>query len=180
MLHSHRRVSPISRFAANRDPDSRFPAKSGNGGFPDSRFRPNRESGIPSPIPGQIGNRGNGNWGFPGLGRPRQPLLAEARDRPGRPGSDPPLAGRARAQPHWHRDRDRRASSDSGGRACFNLKLAPGLPMLPVTDTASESPRCHYQVWRLHLQLENNGAHSTASITSRRPSKIEWDTPLGP
>ncbi len=70
MLHSHRRVSPISRFAANRDPDSRFPgpAKAGNGGFPDSRFRPNRESGIPSPIPGQIGNRGNGNWGFPGLG----------------------------------------------------------------------------------------------------------------
>jgi hypothetical protein len=68
MLHSHRRVSPISRFAANRDPDSRFPAKAGNGpgGFPDSRFRPNRESGIPSPIPGQIGNRGNGNWGFPG------------------------------------------------------------------------------------------------------------------
>jgi hypothetical protein len=73
MLHSHRRVSPISRFAANdRDPraDSRFPAKAGNGGFPDSRFRPNRESGIPSPIPGEIGNRGNGNWGFPGL-RPR-------------------------------------------------------------------------------------------------------------
>ncbi len=68
MLHSHRRVSPISRFAANRDPDSRFPAKSGNGGFPDSRFRPNRESGLPSPpIPGQIGNQGNGNWGFPGL-----------------------------------------------------------------------------------------------------------------
>ena len=70
MLHSHRRVSPISRFAANdRDPraDSRFPAKAGNGGFPDSRFRPNRESGIPSPILGQIGNRGNGNWGFPGL-----------------------------------------------------------------------------------------------------------------
>jgi hypothetical protein len=29
-----------------------------------SRFWPNRESGIPSPIPGQIGNRGNGNWGF--------------------------------------------------------------------------------------------------------------------
>ena len=54
---------------ANRDPDSRFPAKSGNGGFPDSR--PNRESGIPSPIPGQIGNRGNGTWGFPGLNEPR-------------------------------------------------------------------------------------------------------------
>ena len=29
--------------------------------------RPNRESVIPSPFPGQIGNRGNGNWGFPGL-----------------------------------------------------------------------------------------------------------------
>ena len=43
------------------------PAESGNGGFPDSRFRPSRESGIPSPFPGQIGNRGNGDWGFPGL-----------------------------------------------------------------------------------------------------------------
>jgi hypothetical protein len=46
MMYSHRRVSPISRFAANR------------------------ESGIPCqcvPIPGPIGNRGNGNWGFPGL-----------------------------------------------------------------------------------------------------------------
>ena len=63
-------VSPISRFAANRGPDSRFPAESGNGGFPDSRSRPSRESEIPSPFPGQIGNRparGNGNWGFPGL-----------------------------------------------------------------------------------------------------------------
>ena len=68
MLYSHRRVSPISRFAANRD-GSRFPipGEIGNGGFPDSRFRPNRESGIPSPIPGRIGNRGNGNWGFPGV-----------------------------------------------------------------------------------------------------------------
>jgi hypothetical protein len=70
MLYSHRRVSPISRFAANRD-GSRFPipGEIGNGGFPDSRFRPNRESGIPSPIPGRIGNRGNGNrgLGFPGL-----------------------------------------------------------------------------------------------------------------
>jgi hypothetical protein len=43
------------------------------GKSPDSRFRPNRESGVPSPIPGQIGNRGNRNWGFPGpsLGRSR-------------------------------------------------------------------------------------------------------------
>ena len=35
----------------NRDPDSRFPAKSGIGDFPIPR--PNRESGIPSPIPGK-------------------------------------------------------------------------------------------------------------------------------
>ena len=28
---------------------------------------PSRKSGIPSPFPGQIGNRGNGNCGFPGL-----------------------------------------------------------------------------------------------------------------
>ena len=42
MLYSHRRVSPISRFAANRDPDS--------------RSRPNRESGIPGfPIPAKSG-----------------------------------------------------------------------------------------------------------------------------
>ena len=65
-LYSYRRLSPISRFAANRDPDSRFPAESGNGPFPDSRFPADRESGIPSQFPGQIGNRGNGNWGFPG------------------------------------------------------------------------------------------------------------------
>ena len=46
-----------------------FPAESGNGGFPDSRSRPSRESEIPSPFPGQIGNRGDGNcqWGFPGV-----------------------------------------------------------------------------------------------------------------
>ena len=36
---------------ANRDPDSRFPAKSGIGDFPIPR--PYRESGIPSPIPGK-------------------------------------------------------------------------------------------------------------------------------
>ena len=91
MLHSHRRVSPISRFAANRDPDSRFPAKAGNGAFPDSRFRPNRESGIPSPIPGQIGNRGNGNWGFPGLLAVPPPPSAFPPDRP------------RGAIPQWHR-----------------------------------------------------------------------------
>jgi hypothetical protein len=53
----------------NRDPDSpAFPAEFiGKRGFPASRFRPSRESGIPSPFPGEIGNRGNGNWGFPGL-----------------------------------------------------------------------------------------------------------------
>ncbi len=88
MMCSHRGVSPISRFAANRDPDSRFPAKSGNGGFPDSRFRPNREleSGIPSPIPGQIGNGGNGNWGFPGL-VPMAPSYIGGREKtPQRPG----------------------------------------------------------------------------------------------
>jgi hypothetical protein len=57
----------------------------GNRGFPDSRFWPNRESGIPSPtqIPGgnprfpagipdsrpnrESARRGNGNRGFPGL-----------------------------------------------------------------------------------------------------------------
>ncbi len=45
-MYSHRRVSPtrISRVVANRGPNSRFPAESGNGGFPDSR-------------PGRVGNR---------------------------------------------------------------------------------------------------------------------------
>jgi hypothetical protein len=46
------------------------PAESGDGGFPDSRFRRSRESGIPSPFPGQIGNRGNGSsMGTSGSGR---------------------------------------------------------------------------------------------------------------
>jgi hypothetical protein len=67
------RKSPARR---HRDPDSRSrpnretgaSGRIGNRGFPDSRF----PAGIPdsrreSPIPGQIGNRGNGNWGFPGL-----------------------------------------------------------------------------------------------------------------
>jgi hypothetical protein len=56
-------------------PGPRFPvpadSESGSGEFPDSRFRPSREAGIPSPFPGQIGNRGNGNLncgpGLPGL-----------------------------------------------------------------------------------------------------------------
>jgi hypothetical protein len=50
------------------DPDQEIPAESpaGDGGFPDSRFRPSRESGIPSPFPGQIGDGGNGNWGVSG------------------------------------------------------------------------------------------------------------------
>ncbi len=64
LLYSHPQgiTSPISRrrFAANC-------TQSGNGGFPNSRFRLSRESGTPCPFPGQIGNRGNGNWGFPGL-----------------------------------------------------------------------------------------------------------------
>ncbi len=90
------RKSPARR---HRDPDSRsrpnretgipcFPilAESGFGkqGIPVSRFwpGPNRESGIPSPIPGEIGNRGtrNGNWGFGPLahGTCHEPLAAAA------------------------------------------------------------------------------------------------------
>jgi hypothetical protein len=94
MLHSRRRVSPISRFAANVTPIGTpipVPGQIGNRGFPVSRFRPNRESGTPTPIPGhwQIGNRGNGNWGFPGL--PQAQSVDPARG---------PLAPTA----HWHRD----------------------------------------------------------------------------
>ncbi len=54
-------------------------SSSGNGGFLNisrSESRPNRETGVPSPFPGQIGNRGNGNWGFPGMGAPAASLLA--------------------------------------------------------------------------------------------------------
>ena len=47
--HWHRGVSPISRFAANRDPDSRS-RPNRETGVPDSRFRPSRESGIPFPV----------------------------------------------------------------------------------------------------------------------------------
>ncbi len=73
-MYSPRRVSPISRVAANRGPDSRFPAESGNGGFPDSRSRPSREPEIPSPFPGQIGNRGERESGISGSG-PGEGLL---------------------------------------------------------------------------------------------------------
>jgi hypothetical protein len=83
MLYSHRRVSPISRFAANRDPDSRsrpnresgipcfpIPAKSGIGdSFPDSR--PNRESGERElGISGSV-NRGSDRTGTGTVPRPR-------------------------------------------------------------------------------------------------------------
>ena len=49
LLYSHRGVSPISRFAANRDPDSRS-RPNRETGVPGSRFRPSRESGIPFPV----------------------------------------------------------------------------------------------------------------------------------
>ena len=39
---------------------------------PVSRSRPNLGTGIPSLFPGQIGSRGDENWGFPGLGHYHQ------------------------------------------------------------------------------------------------------------
>jgi hypothetical protein len=60
----HSRKSPARRIGTPGDSRSRQD-RIGNRGFPVSR--PNRESGIPSPFPGKIGNRGNGNWGVPGL-----------------------------------------------------------------------------------------------------------------
>ncbi len=44
------------------------PGRIGKRGLPDSRFRPNRESGVtvPAPFPDQIGNGRNGKWGIPG------------------------------------------------------------------------------------------------------------------
>jgi hypothetical protein len=81
MMYSHRgvlcTVSPISRFAANRDPDSHgFPAESGNGDslfcfpiqspFPDSGRVRNR--GFPPRFPAKSGMGGTGiPRGFPGL-----------------------------------------------------------------------------------------------------------------
>ena len=47
-------------------PDFLICGESGNGGFTDSRFRPSRESGIPSLFPGQIGMGGTGIGGLPG------------------------------------------------------------------------------------------------------------------
>jgi hypothetical protein len=68
--------------------DSLFPdsPRIGNLGFPVSRFWPDRESGIPSPIPGQIGNRGNGNlnWGFPGLSTVERASFCRGRPVPKR------------------------------------------------------------------------------------------------
>jgi hypothetical protein len=51
MLYSHRGASPISRFAANRDPDS--------------RSRPNRETGVREDLFPDSGRVGNLNRGFP-------------------------------------------------------------------------------------------------------------------
>ncbi len=85
---ARRHRDPDSRSRPNRETgDSLFPdsRRIGNRGFPVSRFWPNRESGIPSPIPGQIGsrNRGNaGNWGFQ-VG----PLAHEERNLPRATGS---------------------------------------------------------------------------------------------
>ena len=114
-MYSHRRVSPISRVAANRGPDSRFPAESGNGGFPDSRSRPSREPEIPSPIPGQIGNRGNGNWGFPGLRQRVQARRQGSRRRRRAPRAQERARGAQRRnfrferpfrRPHWRATAD--------------------------------------------------------------------------
>jgi hypothetical protein len=63
---THTALQGIPDFPICGQSGPRFPVR--NGGFPDSRSRPSRESEIPSPFPGRIGNRGNGNWGFPGLG----------------------------------------------------------------------------------------------------------------
>jgi hypothetical protein len=71
MMYSHRGVSPSSRFCGQSGPRFPIPGQIGNSGdFPIPDSRPNRESGD-FPIPDsrqKIGNRGNGNWGFPGLG----------------------------------------------------------------------------------------------------------------
>jgi hypothetical protein len=85
---ARRHRGPDSRSRPNREtgvPCQCFPIRDlriGNLGFPVSRFWPtrNRESRIPSPIPGQIGNRGNGNWGFGPLahGTCQEPLAAAA------------------------------------------------------------------------------------------------------
>ena len=67
MLYSHRRVSPISRFAANRDPDSRS-RPNRETGVPDSRFRPSRESGIPFPVSRPNRESGERELGISGSG----------------------------------------------------------------------------------------------------------------
>jgi hypothetical protein len=83
--YSHRRVSPISRFAANRDPDSRFPAESGNGPFSDSRFgdRPigNREFPTRFPAKSGIGGTGIGDFRVRGSAPPTPTANSESLGR---------------------------------------------------------------------------------------------------
>jgi hypothetical protein len=66
MMYPHRGASPISRFAANRDPDSKFPfpAESGNGDslFPESGRVGNR--GFPPRFPAKSGIGGTGIGDF--------------------------------------------------------------------------------------------------------------------
>ena len=58
MMYSHGGYPPISRFAANRDPDSRFPAEIGKRGI--SRFPISAESGIGDSLPDSRPNRESG------------------------------------------------------------------------------------------------------------------------
>ena len=88
MMYSHRGASPISRFATNRDPDSRFPAKSGNGGFPDSRFRPNWESGDSLPDSRPNRESGERELGISGSAPPCRPCQVVGSE-PG-PSGQPP------------------------------------------------------------------------------------------
>jgi hypothetical protein len=71
LLYSHGRLSPMSRFAAaaNRDPDSRSRPNRETGDFPipvQVLVPASRESEVPSPFPGQIGNRGGRELGISG------------------------------------------------------------------------------------------------------------------
>jgi hypothetical protein len=94
MLYSHRGASPISRFAANRDPDSRSrPGRIGKRGFPVSRFRPSRE--LESGIPDVPVSRPNREWGEREL---QSELGISAGSAPARPAVGPGPPGMVASQ----------------------------------------------------------------------------------
>jgi hypothetical protein len=123
LLYSHGGVSPISRFAAPFP----VPGRIGKRGVPDSRSRPNRESGIPSesPVSG-----GNGNWGFP-AGLLALPVAAGSSDPSENLRTVPPAEARPMIQ----------VSLTSHLRPAQSLPCQPGPPyVVPICEVLPGEP----------------------------------------